>query len=241
MDRSARTTRCDMDTFSASTQSMRAFCHAIMCQLKSMLLIAILCTTGCGKTGYFKSDGSWHFGFYSGDGYETRKTHADNESFRILTDPDYACDNTHFFKHGYIIDGVDGATFQLLEGNRFARDANHVYFDCQYIVLGVDRNSFQPLHYPYARDKNGIYCATLRMNVEKPEEFKVLEIGDRGIECFYSTDDLVLRLGKEFAMSEVLYDPKSKDTRYCAVSTQSGKATDGVFIYEGPKRIRRAQ
>lgn len=196
--------------------------------------------TGC-STGYKKSGGGWtYIVINEAVGREVRKIDADVETFRVLADPDYARDKNHVYKYGFALEGIDGASFEFLEGNNYARDANHIYYrDC--IVLDADRDSFRVLEFPYSRDDENIYCGSLRMNVDNPNHFKVLDSKDTGTSYFYSTDDLVKRLGDEFADHRVLYDEKTKDMRFRIASSRSGTATDGVWFYEGPKRTRRVK
>lgn len=205
-----------------------------------LLIPAILLLAGCGRTGYFKSDGDWHYGFRAGSGYETRSLNADLETFRILGNSGYACDRNHVYKYGIVLNGMDGASYELLEGNNYARDRNYIYYRDS-IVLNADRNSFRVLEFPYSRDDKNIYCGSLRMNVDNPDDFKVLESKDTGTSFFYSTHDLVERLGDEFADHLVLYDAEEKNMRFRVASSKSGTATDGVWLYAGPRRVHRVR
>jgi hypothetical protein len=173
---------------------------------------------------------------------------ADVATFRVLEDPDYARDKRHVYKAGYVLKDFDGASFEFLEGNDFslggnyyARDKNHVYFDDS-IVVGADPDTFRVLGYPYGRDARHIYCGCLRMNVARPENFRAIKARETdGISTsyFYSTEELVEKLGKEFADHEVLYKAKGKDDRYRIAIAWTGMATDNVWVYEGPKRSRQ--
>lgn len=210
---------------------------------RSCTLVSLVCLvlTGC-STGYTKSGDQWtYIVINEAVGRKVLKINADVATFRILEDPEYACDKNHVYKSGTILEGFDGASFEFFGGNQYARDKNHIYFKDS-IVVGADRNTFRVLGYPYARDAKNIYCGCLRMNVVRPENFRVLEEGDVGqTSWFYSTKDLVQYLGKEFSDHQVLYKAKGEDDRYRIAIGWSGTATDGVWIYEGPKRSRRAR
>lgn len=199
-----------------------------------------LTTTGC-NTGYTKIDGEWtYIVINEAVGREVRKINADNGTFHILDDPDYAADKNHVYKYGVVLDGMDGSTFEFYGGNNYARDSKHIYYRDS-VVLDADLATFRVLDFPYARDAHNVYCGSLRMNVDDPNQFKVLKSEDTGTTYFYSTEDLVRRLGDEFEDHEVLYDPKVKDMRYCIASSESGVATDGVWVFEGPKRKTRVR
>jgi len=202
--------------------------------------LLVLMATGC-STGYTKVDGEWtYIVINEAVGREVRKINADNATFHVLDDPDYATDKDHVYKCGVVLDGMDGSTFEFFGGNNYARDSKHIYYRDS-VVLGADSATFRVLDFPYARDADNVYCGSLRMNVEDPNQFKVLESEDTGTSYFYSTDDLVKRLGDEFKEHEVPYDPKIRDMRYRIASSESGVATDGVWLFEGPKRKTRVR
>lgn len=200
---------------------------------------------GC-SSGYTESGGTWSYIALNGNGREVRKIDADVATFQVLSDPAYAKDKNHVYKYGNTLEGFDGATFEFLTGNDYSRDAHHVYYRDS-IVLDADATTFRVLGFPYGRDANHIYCGSLRMNVENPDEFKVIESHETGTfntgetDYFYSTKDLVRSFGPEFADHTVKYDDTAPDMRYRIASSFSGHATDGVWLYEGPKRSRRVQ
>ncbi|WP_165069861.1 DKNYY domain-containing protein [Paludisphaera rhizosphaerae] len=210
--------------------------------LRLILILACLVAAGC-TTGYVKSGGEWTYVTINESiGREVRKVDADVATFRVLAAPGYACDKAHVYKAGVVLEGFDGATFEFLKGDRYARDKNHIYFDDS-IVQDADRDTFQVLGRQYARDARNVYDGSLRMNVAHPDAFHVLDEGSvderNGLSYFYSTDDLVNRLGSEFADHQVLYEAKGQDDRYRIVIPSAGTATDGEWLYEGPKRSRR--
>ncbi|WP_165251315.1 DKNYY domain-containing protein [Paludisphaera soli] len=205
----------------------------------STLALACAASSGCG-TGYTKSGGEWSYVILNESvGREVRKVDADVATFRVLEDPKYARDKNHVYRSGLVLEGFDGGSFEFLPGCNYARDRNHVYYRDS-IVVDADRDTFRVLGFPYGRDAKNVYCGSLRMNVERPADFRVLQEGDPfGTSYFDSTDDLVLRLGEEFSGRRVEYEAKGGDDRYRIAATCSGAATDGVWIFDGPKRSRR--
>lgn len=205
---------------------------------RAAIASVLLLLAGC-STGYTKVDGQWSYIAMRSFDREVRKMDVDEATFEVLADPDYARDKNHVFRYGFVLEGFDGASYRMLEDTSYAVDARHVYFRDS-VIVGADIATFRVIGFPYSRDAMHVFCGALRMNVEDPGSFKVLS-ADRGRTSYcYSTDDLVRRFGDEFADVEVLYDPDAKDMKFC-VALSPGSATDGIWFYAGPKRLRRAR
>ncbi|QDV79691.1 DKNYY domain-containing protein [Botrimarina mediterranea] len=199
-------------------------------------LFALLLVTGC-DSGYQKINGKWNYVVINAAvGRQVHPINADVGTFEVLSDPSYAKDSKNVYVNGRPFVEADASTFELRGRDGFAIDKHHAYF-LQRIISGADLGSFRLLTFPYARDDEHIYCGSLRIPVESVEDFQVLKKGDVGYASFYySTDDLVQRIGKEYSQHVVEADPDNfHDTRIIAAS-ESGVATDGVWMYEGPKR-----
>ncbi len=70
----------------------------------------------------------------------------------------YAQDKNHVYYEGDVLD-ADVATFSLLNPDQFlsyAKDKQQIFYSGQK-VGGVDAASFEPLLYPFVKDKNGIF------------------------------------------------------------------------------------
>jgi DKNYY family len=140
------------------------------------LFCIILLFSGC-NTGYRKVDGKWSYVTWDeANGRRMSPLGADDATFKVLNNGEYAKDKSNVYYQGRPIVGTDADTFVLLKGGPYAKDKNHVYL-LDTIVVNADPASFKQLEYPYARDKKGIYCGTLPMNVNDMEEFEVIQPG----------------------------------------------------------------
>jgi hypothetical protein len=154
---------------------------------------------------------------------------ADPSTFTIISKgEDYAKDKNKVFYQGTVIPGADPNTYHLLKGTHYAKDKDQVYIYSSPII-SADPQTFTAIKFPYARDKNNIYCGTLKLDVQNIAEFEVIEPA----KYLYVTDknDFVER-NKEFSY---LRDYPI-DT---VVSTVSGKAKTKTEYFEGCKKKAR--
>jgi len=150
---------------------------------------------------------------------------ADEETFKVLNNREYAKDKNNAYYEGRIIAGADGGTFDLLKGGPYAKDKNHVYL-LDTIVINADPNSFTRIEYPYAKDKKGIYCGTLPMNVDNIEEFEVIQSGHGYIsedKDFFIKANQEYSYLKDFPVDGVIY-------------SFGGKAKTRTEYFEGYKK-----
>jgi hypothetical protein len=165
----------------------------------SRLVLCLFCValmfSGC-NTGYRKVDGKWSYVTWDeGHGNRTKPLEADDATFKVLDNKEYATDKNNVYYKGHIIVGADAGTFVLLKGGPYAKDKDHIYL-LDTIVINADPSSFTELGYPYARDKKNVYCGTLPMNVTNIEEFEVVGTGKGYI--MHDKGDFI-RLNKEYS------------------------------------------
>jgi hypothetical protein len=110
-------------------------------------------------TGYRHEGGRWGWhGWDEGRGrYRIEVESADAGTFRVLT-PDLAVDAGAVYVMGLRRSDIDRATFRWLGGAHFA-DRRRVFFDCGSMLRlpGADPASFEPLLFPWGRDRRGCY------------------------------------------------------------------------------------
>lgn len=82
---------------------------------------------------------------------------------------------------GSIVWGAHKKTFEVFEGNLFARDKKHVYWASEK-VDGADRNTFQPIAFNYGKDSNYVFRTCRILQGADPNTFQVLK-------TFYAKDD----------------------------------------------------
>jgi hypothetical protein len=195
---------------------------------RSVLVLCLFCIililSGC-NTGYRKVDGKWSYVTWDeGNGYRTKPLGADDSTFKVLSNGEYAKDKDNVFYQGRPIVGADADSFVLLKGGPYANDKNRVYL-LDTIIVEADPTSFKQIEYPYARDKKSIYCGTLRMNVKNAEEFEVIQAGHGYI---MATKDSFIERTKEYSY---LKDQPVEDVIYAF----GGKAKTKTEYFEGCK------
>lgn len=198
-------------------------------------IILLAAQVGC-STGYTKMDGKWCYVVINESvGREVREMNADESTFEVLADPEYARDKNHAYRFGRVLEDIDGSSYHLLSDTRYAADRNGVYYK-DHKIPGADPKTFEIIGHPYSRDQENVYCGNLEMNVAQPENFKqtVGEPGTMEITSFYySSEDLARNFGDSFKDAAV-------DNDNPAVISP-GRGTDGTWIYDGPKRTRRVK
>jgi hypothetical protein len=215
--------------------------NQIMARPSSSLLLTcvFLALTGCDR-GYTKKGEKWtYIVINEAVGKEVRELDVDPHSFVVFPDSEYAKDNKHAFHCGRQLEGVDGATFELLGELGFSKDARQVFYR-NHVIVGADPGSFRLLEFPYARDDDHVYCGSLRMVIENADKFRVLSNGDPSTTSyFHSTEDLVKHFGEQYSEHVVLWAAEKQNHQFVVASSFSGEATDGTWNYEGPKRIAK--
>lgn len=205
---------------------------------RRLMLMGIVLSTaqiGC-TTGYTEIDGEWcYVRINEAVGREVRELHADEATFEVLADPEYARDKNHVWRHGLMLDGMDGGSYHLLSDTRYAVDRNGVYYK-DYMIPGADPKTFEIIGHPYSRDRESVYCGNLEMNVARPETFKRTAGNPGSVQStsyYWSRENLARRFGDKFKNA-----PVGNDT---PIVISPGHGTDGVWTYNGPERVGRAK
>lgn len=140
-----------------------------------LLLIFLLLTllSSCGTdTGYTRENGQWTW--VTNDENYGRRSHwieeIDQESFKVLKNKNFGADKDHVYFQGKKIKHASPSGFEILTDNKYAysKDRQHVYFENE-VVLRADPQTFEVLEFPYAKDKNDVYCGTLPMGLPSDE------------------------------------------------------------------------
>lgn len=190
------------------------------------LLFVILLFSGC-NTGYRKVEGRWSYVTWDeAHGYTTKPLGADEATFNVLGNKQYAKDKNNVYYQGRPIDKADASTFVMIKGGPYSKDKNHVYL-LDTIVINADPNTFTVINYPYARDKKGVYCGTVPVNVINIGEFEVIQ-PCKGY-LWHQKDDFI-RINPEYSY---LKDYPVGGFIYCF----GGKAKTKTEYFEGFKKI----
>jgi hypothetical protein len=189
------------------------------------LACIVLIFSGC-NTGYRKVDGKWSYVTWDeGHGYRTNPLGADDATFKVLDNKEYAKDKKTVYYKGDSIGGADSGTFVLLKSGPYGKDKNHVYL-LDTVIVNADPNSFIDIEYPYAKDEKSIYCGTLPMNVKNIEEFEVIQPGKGYV---MSDKDSFIERNKEYSY---LKDYPVNGVIY----TLGGQAKTKTEYFEGCKK-----
>lgn len=148
--------------------------------LLTLFLMTILLMTSY-QSGYKKQNGKWVWISYD-EAVGKRVTvinSADYETFKILRNENYAADKNNVYYMTRPIKNANPKTFTVLTNNGYTKDDKKVYLDWDEVIF-ADPNTFEILSFPYAKDKENIYCGTLPLRLSKEEiaEFKVTN-GDK--------------------------------------------------------------
>jgi hypothetical protein len=201
--------------------TLRIYCSGLVLCLFCIILIF----SGC-NTGYRKVDGKWSYVTWDeGHGYRSNPLGADDVTFKVLGNKEYAKDKNNVYYKGSLLVGADAGTFVLLKSGPYAKDKNHVYL-LDTVIVNADPNSFTEIEYPYSRDKKGVYCGTLQMNVGNIEEFEVVQPGEGYI---MSDKDFFIERNKEYSY---LNDYPVNGVIY----SFGGKAKTKTEYFEGCKK-----
>ena len=107
----------------------------------------------------------------------------DIESFKVLSNKDYAKDNNLVYYKIRRIKDADPRTFLVINKFGYSKDKKNVYLvggggtDCEKVVF-ADPETFKTLDFPYSKDKKNVYCGTipLKLNPEELNEFTVTNV-----------------------------------------------------------------
>ena len=158
-----------------------------------LVLIILYFFKGC-KTGYVKKNGDWSW--VTIDEQNGKRLHwiegIDQNSFVVLKNKNFAKDRDQVYFKGKKINHATPDGFELLSDDEYGYSKNHQYaFLNNEVIIGADPNSFVVLEFPYAKDKNDVYCGTIPMKLE-PEEVKTFKAtnDDKQMQGMISTTKL---------------------------------------------------
>ena len=144
--------------------------------LRLSLVLAVLLgalVDGCG-TGYHRVDGRWAWVADAAPlSRQAFPLDADDATFEVLDGGRFARDARSVYFEADRVDGADPATFEPLTPP-YARDGRRVYYGA-HVVRGADPASFAVLGFPYGRDARDVYYGTVPMHVPTPAAFEVVE------------------------------------------------------------------
>jgi len=195
--------------------------------------VTLLCllSIGCGTTGFTKVDGEWvYVSWNAGSGTSVHKLNADNDTFAVLEERDYAKDKYRVFYKWEEFPGADPASFQVLERACFAKDKKNVYV-MTYPIPGAESASFKVIRGPYSRDAVRVYCGTVPMETANVDGFEPLEC-DGMWEITFDKGSFLFDFGESFSKLEISQDHP--------VVTGTGWGRDGKYYYHGPGRVEGA-
>ncbi len=140
-----------------------------------ILLLTIITLTSC-QTGYKKVDGKWVWISYD-EAVGKRITEiesADVETFKVLSNNNYAVDKNNVYYMTRPIKNANPKTFSILNTDGYTKDDKRVFLDWDEIIF-ADPTSFELLTLPYSKDKTNIFCGTIpiRIPIDEIDEFKV--------------------------------------------------------------------
>ena len=151
---------------------------------------------------------------------------ADDGTFSVLGDRDYAKDKDRVFYQNRTIDGADPSTFEVINKDNFSKDGTHVYFR-EHEIIGADPASFRVLQLPYSRDAKRVYCGTVPMEADvdafEPVEWYGLWVTE------YDKHNSLFEHGESFDKLDI--------SRERPAVTGWGGGRDGKYYYCGPGRV----
>lgn len=137
-----------------------------------VLLLIVFTFQSCDR-GYQEIDGQW---FYvtidEGHGRREKPLTVDAATFQVLSNSDFAKDKDRVFLRGRVLEGVDAASFRLFPSGFYAMDRQKAYF-VTLEVPDADIATFTEIKFPYAKDKNFIYCGNIPITPNRGQEVKV--------------------------------------------------------------------
>jgi hypothetical protein len=137
------------------------------------ILTFTLTLVSCSE-GYEKIDGKWTYVSYDeAVGKRVNYLNADNETFKVLTNKEFAIDKDNVYLVGGIIKNADPKSFYII-GNSYSADKDNVFLDYE-TVINADPKTFKILDFPYSKDDKKIYCGTLPLSTSDIENFVVTE------------------------------------------------------------------
>ncbi|MDY0088894.1 MAG: DKNYY domain-containing protein [Flavobacteriaceae bacterium] len=143
--------------------------------MKQAFYILILTLVSCSE-GYQKIDGKWAYVSYEeAVGKRINYLDADNETFTILKNKEFATDKNNVYFVGGKIENAEPSSFVVLE-NGYSADKNNVFLDYE-TVIEADPKTFKLLDFPYAKDNKKIYCGTLPLLTSDINGFIVVKSG----------------------------------------------------------------
>ena len=137
---------------------------------KVFFLAFITLIAGSCSSGYQKQNGNWVWVTYdeSSGKRVLPLSLADQSSFTILENSNYAKDNIRVYFKGGTLLKADPASFELINSDGYAKDKKHVFLEWSR-VIHADPATFEVLGFPYARDANHIFCGTIPILMDKED------------------------------------------------------------------------
>lgn len=135
------------------------------------ILLSILTLTAC-QTGYKKENDKWVWVSYD-ESVGKRLTEiesADFETFKVLSNSNYAIDKNNVYYMTRPIKKANPKTFTIINEVGYTKDDKKVFLDWDEIIF-ADPETFELLTFPYSKDKKNIYCGTIPLNISL-DEFK---------------------------------------------------------------------
>ena len=140
-----------------------------------VLLIVNILLISCSK-GYTKIKEKWVYkSFDEAAGVRIKDINADNATFQILKNDNYAKDKSYVYYNGVIIENANPKYFSVLD-NGYSKDGNNVFFQNE-TLIDSNPQSFQILEFPYSKDHQKIYCGTIPLLTSDIENFIVQKPG----------------------------------------------------------------
>ncbi len=181
--------------------------------------------------GFQKIDGRWTFVTWdTASGKTVHSLNADDGTFSVLKDPQYAKDKDRVFYRFRTIDAADPATFQVINDDKFAKDKKHVFI-MTHRIPEADPASFKVLKRPYSRDGVRVYCGMVALQNVNVEAFEPVECYG-GWQTILDKGTFLFEFGEAFDKLEI--------SQKHPVLTGEGWGRDGKYYYHGPGRVEGA-
>lgn len=140
-----------------------------------ILFFTIVTLTSC-QTGYKKVDGKWVWISYDAAVGKriTEIESADFETFKVLSNSNYAVDKNKVYYMTRPIKNANPKTFSIINTDGYTKDDKKVFLDWDEIIF-ANPMSFELLTFPYSKDKTNIFCGTIpiRIPIDEINDFRV--------------------------------------------------------------------
>jgi hypothetical protein len=202
-----------------------------------LVLLVLFFFRNC-KTGYVKNSGDWTW--VTIDEGHGKRNHPiagiDQASFTVLENKCFAKDKYQVYFKGKKINMASPEGFTLLSDNEYgyAKDNNFVFFNNE-IIINADPATFEVLEFPYARDKNDVYCGTLPMRLS-PEDVKLFKVTNQDKLMAATISSMTLSHFLEFYPQYVWVSELKPEIQF-VITGDWGTGTTGMNHYKGFTKI----